>query len=181
LGLVFKFCAPGLVFDGTQCVGSRFHILRARTHFWRYRGRRVPFSCFALPDSCSVIPWASGPVFMYYAPGLFFNSTEGVGSRFHFFALPWASCPVFMFCSPGLIFNSTEGVGSRFHVLRSRSHFRGYRGSWVPFSCFARSDWFSTVPSASGPVFIFCELGLIFDGIEGTRSRFPVLRSRTRL
>jgi hypothetical protein len=49
-GPVFMFCAPGLVFDGTDGVGSRFHVLRARTRFGRYRGRRVPFSCFARPD-----------------------------------------------------------------------------------------------------------------------------------
>jgi hypothetical protein len=46
----FMFYAPGLIFGGTEGVGTHFHILRARTNFRRYRGRRVPFSCFALPD-----------------------------------------------------------------------------------------------------------------------------------
>jgi hypothetical protein len=49
-GLVFTFCDPGLIFGGAEGVGSRFQVLRARTHFRRYRGRRVPFSSFALPD-----------------------------------------------------------------------------------------------------------------------------------
>jgi Plant mobile domain len=42
-------------------IGSRFHVLRAPTHFRRYRGRQVPFSCFALLDSFSAVPRASGP------------------------------------------------------------------------------------------------------------------------
>jgi hypothetical protein len=56
------FCAPGLVFGGTDGVGSRFHvllyrtrfggtdgvearfhILRSRTRFWRCGGRQVMF------------------------------------------------------------------------------------------------------------------------------------------
>jgi hypothetical protein len=51
LGLVFggtegvgsriKFFAPVLVFGGTEGVGSRFQVLRARTRFRRYRGGRV--------------------------------------------------------------------------------------------------------------------------------------------
>jgi hypothetical protein len=32
-GPVFMFCSFGLVFSGAECVGSRFHALRARTHF----------------------------------------------------------------------------------------------------------------------------------------------------
>jgi hypothetical protein len=95
---------------------------------------------------------ASGPVFMFGAPGRIFGGTEVVGSHFHVlrsmirfrryqgcrvpftcFALPdpfstvpttWG--PVFMFCAPGLIFGGIDGVGSRFHVLRSRTHFRRY-------------------------------------------------------
>jgi hypothetical protein len=57
------FCAPGVVFGGNKGVG-------------------VPFSCFALPDSFSAVPRASGPVFMFCVPGLIFGGTEGVGSRF---------------------------------------------------------------------------------------------------
>jgi hypothetical protein len=76
------FCASGLVFGGAECVGSRFHVLRARSRFRWYRWRRVPFSYFALPDSFSAVPRASGPVFMFCAPGLVFSGTEGVGNRF---------------------------------------------------------------------------------------------------
>jgi hypothetical protein len=141
------FCAPGLVFGGTEGVGSRFHVLRARTHFRRYLGRRVPFSCFPLPDLFSTVLSASGPVFM--------------------------------FCSPGLVFDGTECVGSRFHVLLSGTRFRRYRGRRVPFSCFSLPDSFSAVPSASGPVFMFCAPVLIFFGTEGVASRFHVLRART--
>jgi hypothetical protein len=134
------FCAPKLVFDGTEGVGFLLHVLRSRTNFRRNQGRRVPFSCFARPNSFSVISRASGPVFM--------------------------------FCAPGLNFGSTVGVGSRLHVLRSWTHFRRYRGHRVPFSCFALPDSFSPVPSASGPVFMYCAPGLIFGGTEGVGSRF---------
>jgi hypothetical protein len=141
------FCVLGLIFDGTEGVESRFHVLRSRTRFQRFRGRRVPFSCFALPDSFS--------------------------------AFPKAYVPILMFCAPGLIFGGIEGVGSRFHVLRSRTHFRRYRGCGVPFSCFTLPDSFSAVPRASGPVFLFCPPGLIFGGLQDVWSRFHVLRSRT--
>jgi hypothetical protein len=77
------FSALGLVFDGTEAVGSRFHVLCARIRFRRYRGRRVPFSCFELLDSFSTVPRASGPVFMFCAPELFFDNTESGVSRFH--------------------------------------------------------------------------------------------------
>jgi hypothetical protein len=82
-GPVFMFCAHRLVVGGAECVGSRFPILRARSRFWRYRGRPFPFSCFALPDSFSALPRASGPVFKFCAPRLIFGGTEGVGSHFH--------------------------------------------------------------------------------------------------
>jgi hypothetical protein len=124
----------------------RIHELRSRTHFRRYRRRRVPFTCFALPNSFSAEPWASGSVFMLCAPELNFGGTEGVGSRFHvlhsrtrFPAVPRASGPDYMFCAPGLIFGGTEVVGSLFHVLHSLTHFQRYRGRRVPFSCFLRS------------------------------------------
>jgi hypothetical protein len=141
--LVFMFCAPGLVFDGTEGIGSRFnflrartrfrlyrgrrapfHVLRSRAHFWRYRGRRVPFSCFALLDSLSAVLWVSAPVFMFCSPGLIFGGTEGVGSCScfahlnSFSAVPTTLGPVFMFCVPRHVFGGVEGVGSRFHVLR---------------------------------------------------------------
>jgi hypothetical protein len=159
---VFIFCSPRLIFDGTEGVGSCFHVLRSRTRFRRYRGRGVSFSYFARPDSFSAVPRASGPVFMFCAPGLVFGGTEGVGSRFYVLR-------------PGLVFGGTEVVGSRFHVLRSRTNFWRYRGSRVPFSVFVLRDSFSAVTSASGPVFTFCAPGLIFGGTEGVGSYFHVV------
>jgi hypothetical protein len=190
------FCAPGLVSGGTEGVGFRFHVLRARTHFRQYRGRLVPFSCFALSGSFSAVPSASGPVFIFYAPGLFFGSTEGVGSLFHvlrartcfrryrrrrapfsgftrpdsFSAVERASGPIFMFCAPGLVFGGTEVVGSRFHVLCSKTCFWRRRMRRVSFSCFARPDTFLAVPRASGPVFMFCPPGIVFGVSEGVGS-----------
>jgi hypothetical protein len=182
---VFTFCARGIIFGGIGGVQSYFHILRARTHIRRYRGRRVSFSCFDLLDSFSLVPKASGPVFMFCAPGLVFGGTEGVRSLFYVlcsgtrfrrcrvrrvpfscFVLPksfsavsvWG--PVFMFCAPGFVFGGTEGVGSHFHVLRSRNRFRRCRVCWVP-------------------IFMFCAPGFIFVGNEGVGSRFLVLRART--
>jgi hypothetical protein len=179
--------------------------LRSLTHFRRYRGRRVPFSCFALRDSFSTVAKTSGTFFMFCAPGLFFGGTEGIQSRFHvsrsrtcfwpyrerrvpfscfalldsFSTVPRASDPVFMFCATGLIFGGTEGVASRIHVLRSRTSVRRYRGRRVHFSCFALPDSFSAVPRASGPIFMFCAFELFFGGIDGVRSFFHFLRSRT--
>jgi hypothetical protein len=201
-GPIFTFCSPGLVFGGTEDVGSHFHVLLSPTHFRRYRGRRVLFSSFARPDSFSAVTMASGPILMFCAPRLVFVGMEGVGSRFEvlrsrtrfrrcrvrrvpfscfvlpvsFSAVPRASGSVFIFCAPGVVFSSTEGVGSRFHVLYTRSHFQQYRGRRVQFSCFAIPDSFSPVPRASGPVFMFCAPGLIF----GIGSRCHILRARNR-
>jgi hypothetical protein len=184
-GPVFMFSAPGLGFGGTNGVGHRFHVLRSRTRFRRYRWRRVPFSCLAGPDSFSAVPRASGTVFVFYAPGLIFDGTEGFVSRFHVLRAKNR-------------FRRTDGVGSRFHVFRSRTRFRLYRGrrvpfhilrartrfrryGWrrVPFECYARSDSFSAVPRVSGPVFMFCLPSLICGGTESAGSRFHVLRART--
>jgi hypothetical protein len=182
---VFVFCAPGLIFGGTKGVGSRFQVMRARTHFWRYRGRRVQLSCVALPDTFSAVPRASGPILMSCAPGLIFGRTDGVWSHIHvlrtrtrfwqyrvrrvpfscfmcpdsFSAVPRASGPVFIFCVPGFVFGGIEGVGSRFHVLRSRTCFWRYRGCRVSFSCFS--------------------LRTRFQRYRGRPSCFHVLRSRT--
>jgi hypothetical protein len=82
LGPIFIFCGPRLVLGGTEGVSSCFNILRARTRFRRYRGRQAPFSCFAVPDSFSAVPTASGPVFMFCAPAHVFSGTDGVGSCF---------------------------------------------------------------------------------------------------
>jgi hypothetical protein len=187
-GPIFMFCPPGLVFSGTWCDVSRFHVLCSRTRFRRNRERRVPFSCFALPDSFSMVPRVSGPIFMFCDPELIFGSTEGVGFRFHvlrsrtyflavlramvpFSTVPRASGPVFMIYAPGHIFGSVEGVGSCFHVLRSRTRFRWYRGHRVSFSCFALGRPVSFI--------MFCAPGHVFGCIEGDKSRFHVLRSRT--
>jgi hypothetical protein len=168
-GPIFIFCAPGLVFGGIEGVGSRFHVLHSRTLFRRYQERRVPFSRFALPDSFSAVSRASSPVFMFYAPGLVFDGTEGLESCFHvlrsrsfarsysFSVVPRSSGPVFMFCAPRLIFGATEGVGSYFHVLRSRTCFRRYQGRRL--------------------LYMFCAPELIFGGTDGVDSRFYVLRS----
>jgi hypothetical protein len=197
------FCTPGLISGGIGGVASHFIILHARTHFWRYRGRRISFSCFALLDSFSAVPRASGPVFMFCVLGLIFGGVECVGS-------------IFMFCAPRLVFGGTKGVVSRFHVLRYRTHFRRYRGRrvpfsciarpdsflavlrasgpvfifcawthfwqyrgrWIPFSCFALPDSFSAVSSASGPVLMFCAPRLVFGGTEGVGSRLHLFRAR---
>jgi hypothetical protein len=199
------FYAPELIFGGSEGVRSSFHVLRTRTRFRRNRGRRVLFSCFALPDSFSEVPRASGTVFMFCAPGLIFGVTEGVASHFHvlrtrihfrryrgrripfscfvpldsFFAVPRVWGLIFMVCAPGLVFGSAEGVGYRFNVLRARTFFRRYRGYSFLISCFTRPDSFWAVPRASDPVFIFSAPGLVFVGTESVRSRFQVLRART--
>jgi hypothetical protein len=199
------FCAPGFFFDCAEGVESRFHVLRSRTLFRRYRGRQVSFSCCALPDSFSAEPSASGRVFMFCAPVLIFGGTEGVRSRFHilrsrkyfwrcggrrllfscfalpesFSAEPWVSAPVFMFYASRLVFVGTEGVNSHFHILRAQTRFQRYRGFRVPLSSFARPDSFLAVLPLLGPVFKFCAPGHIFGDAEGVRCRFHVLRSRT--
>jgi hypothetical protein len=116
------FASPDSVFGGTEGVKSRFQALRSRNSFRLYRGPRVPFSCFAHPDSFSSVTRASGPVFMFCAPGLIFGGAEGVLTHFHdlcsrthfrrrvpfsclvlqdlFSAVPRASGLVFVFCAP---------------------------------------------------------------------------------
>jgi hypothetical protein len=132
-GPIFMVCAPGLVFGGFKGVVSGFHVLLSRTHFRRYRRRRVSFLCFALL-------------------GLVFGGTVGACYRFHilcarthfrrylghrvpfsyfartnsFSAVSRASCPICMFCTPEVIFGGTYGVRSRFHVFRSRTRFRRF-------------------------------------------------------
>jgi hypothetical protein len=81
-GPIYMFCAIGLVFGGTEGVGSRFYVVRSRTSFWRYRGRRIQFSCFTRPKLFSAVPRVSSHVFMFCAPRLIFGGTVGVGSRF---------------------------------------------------------------------------------------------------
>jgi hypothetical protein len=161
------FCTPGLVFGGTEGVGSPFHVLRARTRFWRYRGRRIPFSYFSFSDSFSAVPGASGPVFMFCAPGLIFGDTDG------------ASSPVFIFCALRLFLVVPRASSLVFIIWQYRQRFRRYRERRVPFSCFARPESYSVVPRSSGPVFKFCVPKHVFSGVEGIRSCFHVLRSCT--
>jgi hypothetical protein len=115
------FCALGLVLSATKGVRSHFHVFPSRTHFRRYRGRRVLFSCFALPN-------------------LFLTITREPGR-------------VFMFRAPRLIFDCSEGVGSHFRVLRTRTHFRRYRGRRVSFSYFPLPNTFRAEPRAPNPIF----------------------------
>jgi hypothetical protein len=161
------FCAPRLIFGGTEGVGCGFHVLRSRIRFRRCRGRQVPFLSFALPNS--------------------FWAYRGRPVTFSCFALPdpfslvpSSSGLVFMFCAPAIIFGGNESVGSRFLVLRSQTRFLRYRARQVPFSCFALPDPFWVVPTASVPVFMFCPSGIIFGGIKGVGCGVHVLRSRTR-
>jgi hypothetical protein len=196
------FCAPGLVWAEQRASGPFFY---ARTHFRRYQGRIVPFSCFALLDSFSTVSKAPGPVLMLCVVGLVLRRTEGVGSRLHvlhsrtrfgryrerrvpsscfarsvpFWAVSRASGPVFMFCVARFISGNTERVESQFHILHSLIHFLRNRGSRVSYSCFALPDSFSAESRELGPVFMFCTPGPILCGIEGVGSSFHVLRSRT--
>jgi hypothetical protein len=195
LGSHFHVFAPGLIFDDTDGVEfifrvtygvkSRFHVFRSRTLFRRCGGRRDTFSCFALSDYFSTVPRASGLVFMF-SLWTHFRLCGERRVQFSCFALPdsFSAVPrawglVFMFRATGHVFDGAEGVRSRFHVLRSRTHFLRFRGLRVPFSCFARSNSFSAVPTASGPVFMFCTPELIFNCSKGVRSYFHVLRPRT--
>jgi hypothetical protein len=181
---VFMFCAPELVFDGTDGVGPHFHVFRFRTRFRRYRGRWVPFACFTLLNTFSAVLRVSGHVFMFCASELVFDDTEGVSPSFHvlrsrthfvryrgryvlfsyfalpkpFWAVPRALGPVFMFYDTRLILGDNEGVRSRFPILRSRTHFRRYRRRRVPFSYFVIPDSFST----GGGIFIFISIKIFF-------------------
>jgi hypothetical protein len=163
---VFKFCATGLVFDGTEGVRARFHVLLYQTLFVRYRDRRGSFPSFALTDTLLAVPRELGPVFMFWLPDSF--ST-----------IPRPSGLDFMFCALELVSGGTEGVRYRFQVFRSRTHFRRYRRRRGSFSYFALPHSFWAVPRASGTVFNFCALGLVFNGTEGIGARFHVLRYKT--
>jgi hypothetical protein len=164
---VFIFCTPDPIRGSTDDVRSHFHVLRSLTRFRRCGGRQTLFSCFALSDTFSAVPRASGPIFMFCAPCSF--ST-----------IPRASGPVFIFCAPGLIFGGIEGVSSRFHVLRSLARIQRYRGRRVSFSCFALPYSFSTVTRASALGIMFLAPGVVSRDTEGVVTRFHVFRSRTR-
>jgi hypothetical protein len=141
---VLVFCALGLDLGRNEGIGPSFHILCTQTRFGRYRGRRVPFSYFALPDSFSAVQWMSGSVVVFCALGLVLGGTEGVGSSFHilrsrarfgwyrgprvpfscfvlpdsFWAVPRATGLDFMFCAIRLVLVGTVRIRPRFHVLR---------------------------------------------------------------
>jgi hypothetical protein len=89
-----------------------------------------------------------------------------------------APSPIFMFHAPEIVFGGSEGVGYRFHLLRSLTRFRRYQGRRIPFSCFALSNSFSTVPRAPVSVFMFYASGLVFVVNKDSGSYFHVLRSR---
>jgi hypothetical protein len=114
-----------------------------------------------------VEPTTFGPILIFCPPELVLGGTDGVRSRFHVLRSQTR-------------LGRTEGVGSCFHVFRSRTHFRRYRRSRVPFSCFVLPDSFGTAPKARGLVFMFCALGIVSGRTKGIRSRFQVLRSLTR-
>jgi hypothetical protein len=103
----FHFFASGLGLGAIEHVESLFHILRSQIRSRQYRGRRGPFSCFALPDSFSTVPWAWGVPFSCFA------LTDS------FPMVPRAYDTSFMFFALGHIFGGTKGVRSCFHVLCS--------------------------------------------------------------
>jgi hypothetical protein len=140
--------------------------LRSRTRIRRFRGHRVLFSCFDLPDSFSTLEGASAPVFMFYAPGLIFGGTEGDESRFHILL-------------SRTHFWQYRGRRVLFSCLAHPDSFSRFRGRQIQFSCFALPNTFSALPWASCHFFIFCACELVFGGTEGDGSRFHVLLSRT--
>jgi hypothetical protein len=146
---------------------SGFHVLRSRTRPHPSRGRRVPFSCFGLPDTFSSVPSASVPVFMFCAPGLVCGGTEGVGSLFHVLRARTH-------------FRRYRGNRVPFSNLCSRIRFCRCRVCRVPFSCFALPDSFSAVPRGSCPFSMFCAPELVFGRTVGVGSLFHVLSARTR-
>jgi hypothetical protein len=130
-GLIFLLCAPRLIFGDIEVVGSCFHVMRTRTCFRRLRGRRVPFSCYARPDSFSAVPRASGPVFMFCARGLVFGGTVGVGSRFNVVRartrFRWyrgRRVPFSCYAPPDEFLAVTRATGPVFDVMRTRTRFR---------------------------------------------------------
>jgi hypothetical protein len=164
---VFIFCAHELIFGGTMGVRSRFHVFAPELVFDGIEGVRSFFHVFRARTHFRRYRGRRVPFSYFARPD-------------SFFVVPRASFPIFMFCAPEHVFDNAEGVESRFQVLFSPTRFRLFRGRWVLFSSFASPHTFSAVPRASGPVFLFCTPGLIFDGIEGVGSRFHILRAQTR-
>jgi hypothetical protein len=78
------FCSSGLVFDGTEGIGSYFHVLRFLTYFRQYRGHLVSFTYFVLPDSFWAVPRAPVLVFMFCATRPVLGVTNGAESSLFF-------------------------------------------------------------------------------------------------
>jgi hypothetical protein len=112
-GPLLMFCTSRPVFGGIEGARSTFRVLRAWTHFHRYRGCPVQFSYFALLDSCLDVLRALGPVFIF-------------ALQESFWAEPRTPCALSMFCAPSLFLGGTEGAGCTFHVFRYQTHFRRY-------------------------------------------------------
>jgi hypothetical protein len=120
-GPVFMFCAPEYVFAVAAGVGSCFHVLRTRTRFRRYRRRRAPFSCIAIPVPFSAVRRALDTVFRFCMPVLIFGGIEGIMPSFHVWGYRGRRLPISCFALPDSFFCCTMGVCSRFHVLRYRT------------------------------------------------------------
>jgi hypothetical protein len=171
-------------------------MLRSRMRFRQYRGRQTKFSCFTFPESFSTVPGRQVLFSCFALPNSISGGSVGSWSHFgqyrgrrvsfhilrtrtHFRRYRGCRVKISCFCAPGLILADNEGAGSHFNFLRYQTRFGRYRGRRVQISCFALPNSFSTVPMASGPVFMYCAPGLIFDGTEDVESSFHVLRSGT--
>jgi hypothetical protein len=108
-GTIFMICAFRLVSGGTEGVDSHFHVFRSRTYFRRYRGYRVPFSCFALPNSFCMVPKGIGFGIHVLHSQPHFLRYRGRRVLFSCFALP-DSISIVMRMFPGLVFGDTEGA-----------------------------------------------------------------------
>jgi hypothetical protein len=82
-----------------------------------------------------------------------------------------------MFYAIGIIFGCTEGIRSHFHVLRTRTHFRLYRGRQGPyFMLSAPGLVLGDIECVPSPVFMLRAPRLVLGITEGVRSNFHVLR-----
>jgi hypothetical protein len=168
-------CAPRLILGGIEGLGPRFHVLRSRTHFRRYRGCRDQFSCFTLSWLFWAVPRASGPVF---------GGTEGLGSRFyvlrsrthfwrhrrHWVLFEW-------FAPPNSFWTEPRALGSVFILALPDPFWTVPRASFLVLM-FCAFGLVLAVPKSSSPVFMFCAPDLVLCGNDGVGSRFHILRSR---
>jgi hypothetical protein len=107
---------------------------------------------------------ASGPDFMFCAPGLIFGSTEGVGSRFH---LLHSRTP----------FRQYRGRHVSFSCFALPDSFSTAPRAPSPVFMFCAPNSFLAVPRASDLIFMFCAPGFVFSDIEGSGSSFALLDS----